>query len=546
MQSNEGLVDEGFEIFGAEDEKSSVMPTVYTIVFFAVVWLALNIWAAIYMVKSRNIYFWDASTYWDLSRGIASGSIHCSPSDIYKSICELDYNYIAALPGVVWTWIFGSSRMAYVLGLVNMYLMPAIAMLYVIAKKLSKGAKAAVVLTFFAVPSLMFMTLIGFVDVGGMLPCLLALYLYFTKKEKRIGLWRHIAIGALLVFVMLWRRWYAFFAVSFITAMAADAIIFRKNILGAIVTALTSAAILLLCFRGFVFDKLLADYGNLYSGYRFSALTDLKLAARYFGVLTVIALAAASVAAGIFKGEKKTVVLWVQMIVCFVMFISTQTHGQQHLLLYIPSLTVMALILIRHIDNVWLLGFTALLGLTSIISVHIPRQQPNSISEIAHYAFIPDFSMRSIVRSDADEVLALKRSLDAQVPVGDKLGVLASSFTLNEGILQNVEASLGLKEERENYIVCLPQVDSRDNDCYWLYNVNYMLVAYPAQTHLAPYNQRIVTEAVQSFEVYADFAMAFEEVPEAAATLDGMELRLYRRVREVFNSDKVIFEQRIR
>lgn len=540
--------DDGFK---AADRAASGKRTVdrkwvKSLIFIAVIWVLMNIWAAAYMGMSRNIYFWDASTYWDIARDIASGKLKCGIGDIYRSISELDYNYVAALPGALWTKIFGDSRTAYILGLVNMYFMPAVCMVYALAKKLSKGEMVATLMTVAAVPSLIFMMLIGFTDVGGMFPCLLAMYLYFTRSEKKKEPLRFIAIGALLVFVMLWRRWYAFFSVSFITAMLAEAIISRKNIVPAIITGLTSALILLLGFRSFVFGKLLADYGNLYSGYKFAASTDVKLVMRYFGLLNLLALAAGSIAAGVFKKEKRTVFLWAQMLICFVMFISTQTHGQQHLLLYVPSLMVMSLILMRYINNIKLLLAVLLLSVASIINVNIPRTQPNSISEIKHYALIPDFSMRPIVRNDADEILALKTKLDETIEEGASLGVLASSFKLNEAILMNVKPSLGMKETRENYIVGLPQVDSRDKDCYWLYNVNYMLVAFPAQTHLAPENQRIVTEAVRSFEVNADFATAYDEVPEFATQLNGMDIHLYKRNREVHRSDMVIFEQRLK
>ena len=513
------------------------------LIFIAVVWVLMNIWAAAYIGWSKNIYFWDASTYWDITRDIAAGRTGCSFSDIYRSISELDYNYVAAIPGVLWTRLAGGSRMAYISGLVNMYLMPSVCMIYLLAKKLSKGEMTAAVMTVAAVPSLIFMCFIGFTDIGGMLPCLWVMYLYFTRKEKRIEPLRYIAIGALLVFVMLWRRWYAFFSVSFITAMLAETIIFRKNIAPTIITGLTSAALLFFGFRDFVFFKLLADYGNLYSGYKFSASTDIKLIMRYFGMINLLALAAGSVAAGILKKEKRTVFLWTQMLVCFLMFISTQTHGQQHLMLYIPSLIVMALILIKYINDIKLLAALLLLSAASIVNVNIPRQQPDSISGIKHYALIPDFSMRPIVRDDTDDILALKIKLDSVIEEGASLGVLASSFKLNEAILMNVMPSLGIDETRENYIVGLPQVDSRDKDCYWYYNVNYMLVAFPAQTHLAPENQRIVTEAVKSFEVYADFATAYDEVE--SFWVNGMDIKLYKRNREVTKTDMTVFEKRL-
>ena len=72
--------------------------------------------------------------------------------------------------------------------------------------------------------------------------------------------------------------------------------------------------------------------------------------------------------------------------------------------------------------------------------------------------------------------MTLKKKIDTTVYDGDTLGVLASSFTLNEDILINAEPSLGVKSIRDNYIVSLPQVDSRDRDLTPLYTVNYVLV----------------------------------------------------------------------
>ena len=62
-------------------------------------------------------------------------------------------------------------------------------------------------------------------------------------------------------------------------------------------------------------------------------------------------------------------------------------------------------------------------------------------------------------------------------------------------ILINAEPSLGVKSIRDNYIVSLPQVDSRDRDLTPLYTVNYVPAASPAQTHLAEGSQTVVEEA---------------------------------------------------
>ena len=530
-----------FELYPEEKEKTGLSHTQVTLIFFAVLWILMNIIAAVYIKSSRNIYFWDAATYWDISRDIALGKL--SPGfwrNVYDSIAQQDYNYVAGLPSALFVWLFGQSRLVYILSLVNLYAMPSVVMIYKIAKRLGKAEYFSTAAAAAVFPIILFITLIGFVDVGGLLFGLICMYLYFTKHPKRPCYGRHIAIGLLLVLMMIWRRWYAFFAVSFITAMIADCLIFRKKFMPAAVTLITSAAVILLFFRGFFFTRLIADYGNMYSGYKFSASTDFKLAARYFGVITVLGLAAGSVAAGIKKGERRTVFLWIQMVLCFVMFISTQTHGQQHLLLYVPSLVVMFIILLKYVNKLWIFGGICLVALCNSVNVNIPRTQPNNIQEISHMALIPDFSMRPIKRADTDEMLALKHKLDEAIEPGKNVGILASSFQLNEDVLRNVEYSVGEIPAREDYIASLPQVDSRDTDVTELFNVNYMLVATPAQTHLAEGSQKVVTNAVECFVNYTGFAQAYDEIYDFETTIDNMTIKLYKRNRTV--PDSVIRE----
>ncbi len=534
--------------YDLDDKKKFVIKDWHkTALFFIIAAAVLNLLAVLYVNGGKAIFFWDDATYWSISRRIASGAADKGGfwSNVYKSVAAEDYNYIAALPSAAVMKLFGESRLAYVLGLVNMYLLPSYVMIYLLAKKVSKAPKIALVITALLFPCTAFLTFIGFVDVGALLICLIAYYAYYPKNGAKDNPLRYVLIGALLVLAVLWRRYFAFFAVSFIVAMVADSALFRRKWYAPVITLLTFASILGLCFTDFVIYKLMADYGSLYAGYKFPAMTDFKLIMRYFGLLLLIVLAVSSAAAYVKKKETRTVFMWLQAVVCLVMFISTQTHGQQHLLLYIPSLIMITLIVIRHITKEWMLVGLGALALLHSVFVYIPRTQPHNIQEIKGLAVIPTFSMIPERRTDTDEILALKQKLDQTVPDGDKLGVLASSFTLNEDILKNVEASLGIEETRKNYIVSLPQVDSRDRDLSALYTVNYVLAAYPAQTHLAPGSQTVVEEAVRSFEVYADIATAYEEVPECETVINGVTVKLYHRVRNEEPGDIADFESRL-
>lgn len=539
-------------IFKDEEEKEETKHKrkafrISTAGFFMIFVLLLNLAAVLYIKLSHTIYFWDNATYWDISRQLARQTVDGEYwKNIYESIASQDYNYIAGILSAGVIRHFGEARLWYILSLVNFYLLPAYIMIYALACRIGKAPEITFLITFLLFPVMLFLTLNGFADIGGADICLICFLLYYPKNEKRFAVIRHIMIGVLLVFAMLWRRYFAFFAVSFITAMAADCLLFHKKKLPVILTVLTSGAVLFFGFRGFLTERLMRDYGTLYSGYKFALSTDFKLTARYFGAIFVVALFAAAVAVMIKKKDFRPLFMMIQIIVCFTMFVLTQTHGQQHLLLYVPSLAVMTIIAIRHISEIKLLTFTVILAMCQTVSVFVPRTQPGSIREIRYYAPIANFSMLPVKNSMADSILQLKNKLDKQIGNNQTLGVLASSFRINEDIIKNVQPSLGQKSSVNDYVVSLPQVDSRDKDMSAFYNVNYILAAFPAQTHLEPSAQRVVTEAVKSFEVYADIAEAYEEIPEFETVIDGITLKLYKRVKEVMPNQMREFEGRLK
>ena len=75
------------------------------IVVFAILIL---IGALLYTGLSKDIYFWDSATYWEISRSIAPSLFDKGfLGEIYRSVLEMDYNYIAALPSALWMKVFG-------------------------------------------------------------------------------------------------------------------------------------------------------------------------------------------------------------------------------------------------------------------------------------------------------------------------------------------------------------------------------------------------------------------------------------------------------
>ncbi|MGN0162441.1 MAG: hypothetical protein ACI4EA_02515, partial [Candidatus Ornithomonoglobus sp.] len=490
-----------------------------------------------YVAKSRTIYFWDDSTYWDLTRSMVNGELTGDGfwQSVYNSIGTLDYNYIAALPSALWMIIFGQSRLAFVAGLIVMYIVPSSILTYRLCIKLSKAPKASFLMAVFIMPVTFFLAFNGFVDVGGLLIALGCYNLYYSVKGVSRGHYKYIIIGMLLVLIMVFRRYFAFFSVSFITAMIADCIISRRNWRNLFLLIATVAILLLTAFRPFLINILLKNYGSLYASYKYSLSTDMKIITRYFGTAFLIISAIVPFISWIKRKEYRPVFLWIQIISCAAIFMATQTHGQQHLLLYVPAFTVMTIFLVNCISKQWMLIGMCLLTVFNLSNTVIDRDQPTNIQEISHYSFIPDFSLRANRRDDADAILTLKRDLDALIPEWQQCKVLSSSFLLNDSILRNVEPSLGAEAYRSaDYIKALPEVDSRDSDRLWeIYCADYILVAFPAQTHLAEGQQTITKCLVDSFANYTDVARDFVEIYSFARQVGSLDVKLYQRTNDV-------------
>ena len=482
-----------FELY--PDEKTGLSKGVLSLIFFAVLWVLLNAAAVMYIRLTKDIYFGNAALSWSMANDIAAGKYGGGFwGKVYASISDCEYNLVAGLPSALFARLFGPSRLSYVLSLVNLYALPSLIVIYRMAKKVGKGEYFSTVAVLLAFPIISYAAFIGHVELGAMLMALICVYLYLSLNGSSVDILRLMGIGVLFVLMMLWRGYFVFFAVAFITAMVADCILFRRSIIDLLLPLFTAAALIALCFRDFAINRIAADYVSKYSSYSFQILPNLKMTARYFGLLPILALAAGSIYAAIKHRERRTLFLWIELLVCHVMFSATQIHGQQQLLMYVPALAALMVLLLRYVNKLWVLGAVCALSVLCSVNVHIPYKPINGIDDIKMAALIPDFSMRPIQRADADTVLEIKKRLDSVVEDGKNVGVMANSGVLNLELMRNAELSLGVKSERADYFAQVPL--SRGEDALPLYNVNYMLIAFPAQSG----GSAFVDEIVAMFE----------------------------------------------
>lgn len=488
--------------------------------------LALNAVTAVYVLSSRTVYVWDNAGYWAVARTLADQPF--GPAQlrgILESTISLDYNYLLALP-VSWVMrLLGGSRAVFLFSVANLYILPSLWGLAALAPEKPWGGLLLAGLF----PMLTYVGLVGYVDVAS---AALGIWAVAVYRSERPAVSRGLVSGALLVGTFLLRRYFFFFAASFGVAALVCKLLFQRKRwadFGALFAS--SAFCALFCTYRFLLDKVLGtNYSDLYSAYDLGLRSDLLLFCRYFGwvLLAVLALLAA---AGLTRKETRPAVAFslVQLAVCFLAFVSIQSHGQQHLLLYLPALALLASSSLLSRPG----PLPALLAAAAFGFCFVPKAQPASICEIASPDPLPSFQFYGPRRSDIDQLLALADAVDglsAEEP--HTAAVLASSFTFNSETLTSLRASLSLPEPETGTVVQYHgTVDKRDAFNWNTAQADYLIVGDPVQTHLGEENQQVMALLAHDVLEGIGPGTAYEALPETFSLENGVTVRLYRRTR---------------
>ncbi len=516
----------------------------YTWLLFSVLSLAVLIAGIVYVRSCRVIYYHDSSEYWDICRYAADRLTSDGFwNEVYRSTGAI--NYTAAVLPAWWMRIFGHMRDAYVAGIIVLYIIPSYLLTYHLSLKLSKAPRFAFATAVLIMPVMAYLAFKGTAEVGGVLIALACYDMYCTKDGAAGKCYRYIMIGVLLVLIMLFSGYYAYFAVSFFTAMVIDSIIHRRNRLNTALTAVTAVLLLGLFFRDFLTRILLADYENMISGISLSVSESFAVITRGFGLLFIALAAAASAAAVLRRHEYKTIFAWLQCVMCAVMFMLNHAHEEQHMLLYVPALTVITICAVNCISKRWMLFAVCAAAALNVICVNI--NSPEKAESMNGIALVPSFSMRARHQNGIDEIIALRNTLDAAIPEGSSCSILASSDMINADMLKNANLSVGIEDSRTgDYIKPLTEPDEYGTfNRSSLYYSDFVLAAYPAQTLPGSPGEREIAEAVQSFENNTDIAQFFDELQWFSCSIGDVHLKLYARVREPDSIRKHEFEARL-
>lgn len=503
----------------------------------------------------RAFYYWDYGFYenstYELARAL-TGSIGQWQASIARSLYT-EYNTLFAVPLLPWILLLGAHRWVFVLSIYVTYFVPYVLLVMYVARarfpaqRTLAGALACLAVA--ATPHAFTHILQGYPDIGGaafMLAGVVALEIWFGSGRTRWALAAGVAIGAAIVF----RRHFVYAALALYAALLIEAVLVVLGRLtprvrpisslrpavfvsGVAAAGLVSGLVVASVAHGLVAQVLHAPPG------RFApweqpipyAMADI------LGTIGLVPLVCACLGWAwlirqpgpesaslrlVFGATPCWVLLWVLH--------SRQTplhypHWTPHFVAL--GLTFAALGACRL---VWPLARLGALGMLAAVALSAALHNPAWPASPEQLALWPNPYER-LTHPDYYEVLGLTRYLRLRADRHAPIVVAASSGLLNYDLLRSADGLLASGFEDRLNIAPTPQVDTEPAPAAYLLRAEYVVVATPFQHHLRPEAQDVVRATVEPFTAGWPLADDFEPLPRTFALSDGVQVRVFHRIR---------------
>ena len=509
--------------------------------------LVLNAVTALYVATTHTVFIWDNAGYWTVARNLSQQWL--GRRQIFEVLCStitMDYNYLLAFPISLVMRLFGGSRAVFVFAISNLYTLPGLWGLCALGRDRKWGG--ILLAGFF--PMLVYIGVVGFVDVAA---CALAIWAVVIYTSDRPPVSRGVFTGALLVGTFLLRRYFFFFAASFGVAALAVKLLFDRRDWRDFWTLFCSGALCAVYLTpNFLLDKVLgSNYQDLYSAYALGLGSDAKLILRYFGLIFLLVLLVWTVR-GLLRGEGRREIVFalVQIAACFIAFVNVQSHGQQHMLLYLPCMALLAVQILPGEKE----AVSAPRGWAAILAPPVlffwclvPKPQPTSLEAIHWIDWLPSFVFYGPGRTDIDQLTALADYVDALSAEEEKSAVvLSSSLTFNSETLTNLRASMNLPRPAAHTLIRgQGSVDKRDPFNWGTLTADYLIIGDPIQTHLGEENQQVIVLLARDVLEGTGPGRAYAPLPETFSLEGGVTVRIFQRTRELTAEEYGLISDRL-
>ncbi len=517
---------------------------------------AQALFVSAYVNHEHTIYYWDHAMYFNMARQfyMALSQSLSTGATIFGNALAGNYNLIFALPSAASFGVFAPTRLVFILtNFFIFFLAYEMAFAFFLRRALNFDWRIALPVSLIAcllVPPLWLPLFEGYPDTGAA-ACLIAaaaLGIAGPCRKKLIG--TAIATGLILGFAVLLRRHFVYGDIALLLTQggfaAFDIVRTRKDRAGKIKTAiihfalcgLSLAALVFLVAPDFLKASLTTDYRALYLSYQRPALVFLYFVLGSFGVGLLLVAVSGVALLGRDKAHRKVavftalyVLIWLivwcggpdQMGHHYVLqvlpfFIATGLAGWWNFFSQKPETKIYiwggAMVLVLAANSAWALWF----------SPHGVWPNDNGTPGLFSAPRPP------VVRSDYEEWVRLADYLRQTTGPSDSIMIVGSSFIFNLDLLHSVYVDILGAPEMTSRFPKSPEIDHEEPAPLDVFAGSAIyLVPSPAQYHLDPAGQRVVTAAANQFPPPASRAAMFHADDRVFHLTDGVDVKIWRR-----------------
>ena len=469
-----------------------------------------------------------------------------------QSSLEQNYNEIFALPSVLTFALFNDSRLTFILtNFFCFFVTYEIAAAFVLRQLFALNWATALVASFVTaslIPPLWLPLLEGYPDNGGAAFLTVAIALALGTSRN----WRNaIVIGLLLSTSILLRRHFAYPVLALLGTMGLfdlrtlwrfpkkeRALFLKKMFVFFAVCAVTLAGSLYLIAPDFTERMINVDYTDLYQPYKKPALTFITFVISGLGAFLIMA----AIVGGWFishndkKSAQKLAFTGVLGLLWLILWCAGSSMAGHHYILHIIPLLVA----------------TGLVGLWLGL-----KKQPPRFKAIAPMVFLLLFANSAyalwfsgsgvqpnsngmtgllsaprppVVRDDYDVLIRLAEHLATTTNNEDRIFVVSSSFVLNQDLLRRVFTHALHQYEPVARFIWGPEIDGEQKPPLDTFaSATVYVVPTPAQYHLDPAGQTVVTASAQQFPPPPTHAAMFTTDAESFTLTNGVVVHIWRR-----------------
>jgi hypothetical protein len=538
---------------------------VHQLLTLAALFIFILIFLQYYIDREQFIYYWDFGAYWEFTTRLGT-IIRENISEglllTWNSIGRYDYNFT---PGLIIALIFGDSiksRHLYITSIAILYAIPSIILLVSIIKKslmgLHKVPNDTLILTtvnFIVVLSTLIWAPVikGYIDIVGLFPMLLAIYIYWTKILTKPQTHTVILISMVLVLPFIFRRWYAFSVISFLFTTSIIAIINSSKSIKKTIRPLfrifqiggISLIILYLLFNE-LFLSLFRNYSDMHDAYRpdFNLLKEIFRLFTFMGSFsTILFLLGITFQTLSWLKHKQSSFIslfsLISLIFTFIIFFTAQNFGQHNYylillpILYFQSYSIFTILTSLKNKRILSIAFTLIicfLASLNFIKTFIPIEFPPIVNKVLTTS--PNFPYYRNDLSTITELFSKLETIDIQPH--DKIYTLASSRLFNSSTVNSYCFFTHHNKDLCKHLnIPHSHVDKIDGLPHELFKSRYIIVVSPNWSHLNPERQLVVGYFLNNIIKQQEFGLNYKIVTSVTQSLeDGSKIHIFEKKAE--------------